>query len=76
MRRPGADSKGSLTAWPAEDLGGRAVVWNTCSPVGETLNCAWQPPWHELGFIAWEEAAVGRVEAGTLPCIEAWRGLT
>lgn len=37
MHRPGADSKGSLTAWPAEDLGRRAVVWTTWIPIGETL---------------------------------------
>lgn len=39
-------------------------MWNTCSPVRETLNCAQQPPRQKLGLTAQEEAAVDRVEAG------------
>ena len=75
MHRPGADSKGSLTAWPAEDLGRRAGV-DHLDPYRRDPDCAQWPPWQELGLVAWEEATVDRVEAGTLLCIEAWRGRT
>lgn len=45
-------------------------------PCRRDPDCAQWPPWQELGLAAWEEAAVDRVEAGTLLCIEAWRGRT
>lgn len=45
-------------------------------PYRRDPDCAQWPPWQELGLVAWEEATVDRVEAGTLLCIEAWRGRT